>query len=159
MRKTLLAGAVVALGLVAGVVMLVHNGGDRNLVSKPRPAGPAPAALDERLRQADAANGATLFGQCAACHSIGRSGVDLDGPNLYGVVGSALAERRPRYAYSAALRRAGGTWSLARLDAWLTNPAAFAPGTRMAFGGLADPRDRADVIAFLATQGANLPLP
>ena len=153
------AGAAVALGLVVGVTIFAQNASDPDQTSKLRPAEPMPAALDERLRQADVANGARLFGRCAACHSIGRGGVDLDGPNLYGVVGSKPAERRSRYAYSAALRRVGGTWSFDRLDAWLTNPATFAPGTSMAFGGLADPRDRADVIAFLATQGSNLPPP
>lgn len=159
MHKARWAGAAVAFGLVAWSTIFAHYASDQGQTSKPRSAESAPAALDERLRQADVTNGARLFGRCAACHSIGRGGVDLDGPNLYGVVGGKPAERRSRYAYSAALRRVGGTWSFDRLDAWLTNPAAFAPGTSMAFGGLSDPRDRADVIAFLASQGANLPLP
>ena len=87
---------------------------------------------------------------------MGRGGADLDGPNLYGVVGHPVAERRPRFAYSAALRHVGGVWTFARLDAWLTNPAAFAPGTTMTFAGLPDGQDRADVIAFLNTQGSGL---
>jgi cytochrome c len=38
------------------------------------------------------------------------------------------------------------------MDQWLANPRRMVPGTTMAFAGLADPKDRADVIAYLATQ-------
>ena len=37
----------------------------------------------------------------------------------------------------------------ATLDAWLTNPRAFAAGNKMTFAGLSNPQDRADVIAYL----------
>ncbi len=107
---------------------------------------PAPAA-------ASAARGAEVFHVCSACHSIGRGGPDVDGPNLYGVVGAPIAERRPRYGYTQALRDVGGIWTEQRLDAWLTRPDAFAPGTAMHFVGLDDAKDRAAVIAYLATQG------
>ncbi|WP_245501250.1 c-type cytochrome [Lichenibacterium minor] len=104
-------------------------------------------------RSADAGRGATVFRACSACHTIGRGGADVDGPNLYGVVGARVAERRPRYGYTQALRDSGGTWTEARLDAWLTDPAAFAPGTAMHFPGLPDAGERADVIAYLGAQG------
>ena len=154
MRKGVVVAAAVTLALVVGGAALV-SGSDRT-------GGGARLPGDEAggtTAVADPAQGARLFGSCAACHSIGRGGVDLDGPNLYGVVGSPVAGRRPRYAYSAALRRAGGLWTAERLDAWLTRPAAFAPGTNMAFAGLPDPKDRADVIAFLATQQSASALP
>ena len=98
-------------------------------------------------------DGARVFEHCAACHTIGRDGPDLDGPNLYGVVGAPIARRRERFAYTAALRRVGGLWDRNRLDAWLAGPQVFAPGTSMTFGGLADPRERAAVIAYLEAQG------
>ncbi|UDL96220.1 c-type cytochrome [Lichenihabitans sp. PAMC28606] len=97
--------------------------------------------------------GATVFRQCAACHSIGRNGPDLDGPNLYGVVDGPVARRRGRFAYTAALRAVGGIWDRARLNAWLTDPQRFAPGTSMPFAGLADADDRAAVIAYLTSKG------
>ncbi len=124
-----------------------------------RPASAPPATVASATpaaggaRVADASRGASVFGVCSACHTVGRGGADVDGPNLYGVVGSRVAGRRPRYGYTQALRDAGGAWTADRLSAWLTDPAAFAPGTAMHFAGLPDARDRADVIAFLATQG------
>ena len=96
--------------------------------------------------------GARLFVQCKACHTVGATAPDTDGPNLHGVVGGPVAQRRPRFAYTAALQATGGVWDVARLDAWLRDPRAAVPGTTMRFAGLADPQQRADVIAYLALQ-------
>ena len=38
------------------------------------------------------------------------------------------------------------------MDTWLTNPKAVLPNTKMTFVGLKDPKDRADVIAYLMTE-------
>ena len=119
----------------------------------PVAAIPRPPSAAAGPRIADAGRGSTVFRTCAACHSVGRGGPDVDGPNLYGVVGAPVAGRRPRYGYTQALRDVGGVWTERRLDAWLTDPASFAPGTAMHFAGLEDTGDRADVIAFLASQG------
>lgn len=102
---------------------------------------------------AQVAAGAVLFRQCTACHTIDEHAPDADAPNLWGVVGAPVAERRPRYGYTAALRSFGGSWDDKRLDAWLTDPRRLVPGTSMAFAGLKDARDRAAVIAYLKTQG------
>ncbi len=142
-RGTLLAaGAAAAFATAAAVVAAIA------LV----PGGAAPAAA-VATGMADAGHGASVFKVCSACHTVGRGGADVDGPNLYGVVGSRVAGRRPRYGYTQALRDTGGAWTADRLDAWLTDPAAFAPGTAMTFAGLPDAGDRAAVIAYLATQG------
>ena len=61
------------------------------------------------------------------------------------------------FGYTAALQSVGGTWTCARLDRWLTNPAAFAPGTSMHFPGLRDGLTRADVIAYLYANGGGKP--
>lgn len=119
----------------------------------------ANAPLADRLAAADPARGAALFGRCAACHSIGKGAGDRDGPNLWGVVGAPVGHNSPRFAYTAALQRVGGRWTFDRLDRWLTNPQAFAPGTQMMFPGLPNGADRADVIAYLNANGSNLPLP
>ena len=42
-----------------------------------------------------------------------------------------------------------GAWTLAKLDAWLENPMAWAEGTTMAYAGIQDPDQRAAVIAYL----------
>ncbi len=150
-RRAWLAGCA----LVAGVALLgariawVEMGSASSSLSITAGARPVQRADGA----ADPVRGADVFRACSACHTLGRGGPDVDGPNLYGVVGAPIAERRPRYGYTQALRDVGGLWTRQRLDAWLTAPAAFAPGTAMHFAGLADPEDRADVIAYLATQG------
>lgn len=113
-------------------------------------AGCSPA-VEGATRQIAA--GKQVFRRCAACHTVSLDGPDTDGPNLYGVVGAAVAQRRPRFAYTAALQAFGGTWDRERLDAWLANPRRLVPGTAMTFAGLPDPKDRADVIAYLAANG------
>ena len=45
------------------------------------------------------------------------------------------------------------------MDKWLKSPREYAPGTKMTFAGLGNPVDRANLIAWLNTQGSNLPLP
>ena len=49
-------------------------------------------------------------------------------------------------------------WTYEKLDPWLKNPQAFAPGTTMAFPGVADAKKRAAIIAFLRTN-AETPAP
>ncbi len=101
----------------------------------------------------DVQAGAVVFRRCAACHTISSSGTDTDGPNLFGVVGAPIAARRPRFAYTAALQGLSGNWDRKRLDAWLADPRQLVPGTTMRFTGLRSPKDRADVIAYLAANG------
>lgn len=110
---------------------------------------PSPGAL-RRVASADA--GRRLFGVCAACHTIGAGAPDLAGPNLHGVMGRAIAGR-PGFGYSYALQQLSGRWDAARMDAWLAAPRRLVPGTSMAYPGLPDALDRADMIAYLETQG------
>ena len=115
------------------------------------PAGPAvPLDLGTLLASADAARGARTAQTCAACHSFDPGGPNRVGPNLHGIVGRAYAAK-PGFAYSPALAGAGGRWSYEALDRFLTSPARTIAGTKMAFAGLRNPRDRAQVIAYLAS--------
>jgi cytochrome c len=111
------------------------------------------------LAQADVAKGEKLFGKCVSCHTINAGGPNGIGPNLHGVVGEAIGKGVGGFAFSSALSGHSGNWTFDDLNAWLTSPKAFAPGTKMSFAGLSKPQDRADVIAYLNTQGSNLPLP
>ena len=79
-------------------------------------------------------HGKRLFLLCAACHTLHEGDADKVGPNLYGVIGKP-AGSRGAFAYSDALKNSGITWSAQTLNAWLTQPSALVPGTKMAFPG------------------------
>lgn len=98
----------------------------------------------------DAARGHVLFLQCAACHSAAKDVPNKVGPNLYGIVG-AHAGSRAGYSYSPVFQKADFTWDEAHLDRFLSKPTEVMPGTKMLFGGIADPAKRADIIAYLKT--------
>jgi cytochrome c len=99
---------------------------------------------------ADVQAGAHIFlGQCGACHST-QPGQTRVGPSLSGIVGRPSGSV-PGYTYSSANLAAKLVWDSAALDRYLTNPRAVIPGTKMPYGGLRDPAERADLIAYLAS--------
>ena len=113
--------------------------------------------LAELLASADAAHGEEVFKKCAICHSAEKGGPNMIGPDLYNVIGRKIASVEG-FTYSPALKKhSADTWTYANLDHWLTNPQAFAAGTTMAFPGLPEAKERADVIAFLRTKNDNPP--
>jgi cytochrome c len=100
----------------------------------------------------DAGRGADLFGRCAVCHTV-EPGKHKLGPSLAGVVGRAAASAEG-FRYSPAMTahgEAGVVWASDTLDPFLADPRGVVPGTRMAFPGLKDEADRADVIEYLET--------
>ena len=115
--------------------------------------------LNTLLASADVAAGEKVFAKCAACHTVNQGGANGIGPNLYATVGEGIGQGKGGFAFSDALKSKGGNWSFENLDHWLTSPREFAPGTKMTFAGLGNPKDRANLIAWLNTQGSNLPLP
>ena len=104
-------------------------------------AGPALAA-------GDPVAGKAVYAQCAACHTLDGETSPL-GPSLKGVVGRKAAAL-DSYVYSPPMRRATVTWTPETLDAFLVDPQAVVPGTKMPFAGLAAAKDREDLIAYLA---------
>jgi cytochrome c2 len=88
------------------------------------------------------------FEVCLACHAFEPDEAPLEGPTLWGVVGRQIASVEG-FDYSDALRRHSGNWDRATLDRFLSNPQAFAPGTRMDMGGLRNETERAAVLDFL----------
>src|SRR5581483_7051112 len=130
----------------------------------PAPGGEAPPAAGGSdfmalLATADPKAGEADIGLCKVCHTFNKGGSALVGPNLYGVVGRKIASVEG-FNYTPALKAHEGDWTFDKLDAWLTNPAAFAPGTMMAFPGIPDAKKRADVIAYLnSNSDSPLPLP
>lgn len=118
-------------------------------------AGPS---LNTLLATADVAAGEKVFAKCAACHTVNQGGANGIGPNLWAALGKPHGHV-PGFAYSDALKGKPGNWDFAGLDAWLKSPRDYAPGTKMTFAGLGSAVDRANLIAWLNTQGSNLPLP
>ena len=106
------------------------------------------AAASPAVAKGDAAKGKLVFAQCAVCHKIDKAGGNGIGPNLYGVVGRPSGSA-PGFAYSPALTKLKITWTVEKLDGFLTHPAGAVPGTRMPFAGIKDPASRQDVIAYL----------
>jgi cytochrome c len=105
----------------------------------------------EVFAAADAGAGERLWRQCAACHAL--NGNDGVGPHLNGVVGREKASAAG-YAYSdAALSQAGDVWSPENLEQFLLSPRNYMPGTKMAYSGMANVQDRANLIAYLEQTG------
>ncbi|EQA99058.1 cytochrome c [Sphingobium wenxiniae] len=121
--------------------------------------GDSGPGLNTLLAQADIAAGEKVFAKCAACHTVNQGGANGIGPNLFGTVGEEIGHGKAGFAFSDALKSKGGTWTFEAMDHWLKSPREFAPGTKMTFAGLGKPADRANLIAWLNTQGSNLPLP
>jgi cytochrome c len=161
-----LAGCVAALGLTIASSMAFH--GERPekqgyVIEGVEVEGGAGAEAEQPiaalLATADVAKGAEVFKKCAACHTINQGGANGIGPNLYATLGEAIAQGKGGYAFSEALKAKGGTWTFDAMSEWLKSPRKFADGTKMTFAGLGNAQDRANVIAYLNSQGSNLPLP
>ncbi|HYN38847.1 MAG TPA: cytochrome c family protein, partial [Rhodospirillales bacterium] len=114
------------------------------------PHGAAPAAapvvetdLGTLLAAATPEKGEKVFGKCKACHTIEQGGKNGVGPNMWNVVGGPKAHI-DGFAYSNALAsRHAENWSYENLNAFLTSPKDYVPGTKMSFAGLKDAEDRA----------------
>jgi cytochrome c len=94
---------------------------------------------------ADVEHGKALFQTCVACHT---ERPDALGPSLKGVVGrksGALEDFR----YSNAMKRANLIWDDDNLRAYIQDPQAKVKGNRMPYGGLTDPKDVDDIVAYL----------
>jgi len=97
---------------------------------------------------ADPARGKQLYdSRCIGCHSLDASRV---GPAHRGVFGRRAGALKD-YDYSAALRDSRVVWDARTLDRWLADPERLIPGQRMNYS-VAEPADRADLIAYLRGQ-------
>ena len=114
------------------------------------PAATPAASVTYASLTGDAAKGEKVFAQCKACH-VAEAGKNRVGPSLWAVVGRT-AGTISGFNYSKANKESGITWSEDVLFNYLEAPQKFMPGTRMAFGGLKKPQDRADVIAYLKSK-------
>lgn len=115
------------------------------------PAKPAAPPIGPMIAAASPAEGEKLTQKyCTVCHSFNKGGKAIVGPNLYGVLGAPHGHMEG-FNYSTALKSKKGPWTYDELNAWLTKPAAYAPGTLMGFPGLPKASERAAIIAYLRT--------
>ena len=119
---------------------------------------PVSEPLPVLLASADPKRGEALAKPCVTCHNFEKGAGPKVGPALYGVVGRPVASTD--FAYSDALKGKGGSWTFDALNDFITAPASYAKGTKMAFGGEKDPKRRADIEAYLRSLSDNpVPLP
>lgn len=105
----------------------------------------ATCAIAPAAAAPDAARGEQVYARCLACHALAY---DRVGPRHCGLFGR-LAGSVPGYEYSPAMKGSKVTWNQKTLDRFLAKPLAMVPGSTMTYDGIPDPKERADLIAYL----------
>ena len=102
----------------------------------------------------DAGRGQRLYNQqCRACHTLEQGGASPAGPNLHGLFGRK-AGAAPGYEFSDAMKKSGIVWDETTLAEYMRDPKAKVTDTKMVYGGMKQPAQLADLVAYLkqATQ-------
>ena len=89
--------------------------------------------------------GREIYGRCLACHAIDY---DRVGPRHCGLFGRR-AGSVPGVAYSNAMKESGIVWGTETLNTFLGDPLGVVPGTFMTYAGVASPKERRQLIAWL----------
>lgn len=111
--------------------------------------------IEPLLVSANPENGkAIMEKRCAQCHTFKKGEAHKIGPNLWNVAMNHMAHIAD-FAFSTAMKEKGGKWDAKALNEFIYKPAKYVKGTKMAFAGLKDDKERADVIAYLATLSDN----
>lgn len=169
------AGAVLATGLaIVGLREISSGVFAQHPVEKPGYAievaeeasaggakAEAPIDWGTVLPVADVKAGEAVFAKCKSCHTIDAGGANGTGPNLHAVLGR-VSGTHAGFAYSPAMVEHGktlGAWTFEELSEFVAAPQKHTPGTKMTFVGLKKAEDRINLIAYLNTQGSNLPFP
>jgi cytochrome c len=97
----------------------------------------------------DVAAGQAVFKRlCFPCHDAGPGAKTKLGPPLNGLDGRQ-AGTIPGFNYSEANKNSGIKWSDETFAEYIKNPMQRMPGTRMAFAGVRDEKDIANLWAYL----------
>jgi cytochrome c len=105
------------------------------------------AGIDPAYAQ-DVAKGEHVYANCAPCHA--KDSANGAGPGLRDIVGRK-AGTAPGFHYSRAMKNSKVVWDQASLDSYIASPQKAIPGNVMPFSGIADAKDRTDLITYLGT--------
>jgi cytochrome c len=103
------------------------------------------AAASGPAARADLKAGEQVYSRCLGCHALEY---DRTGPRHCGLFGRR-AGSVAGFSYSAAMKNSGIVWDEKTLNRFLANPAKTVPGTSMGYAGVKDPKERANLIAYL----------
>ena len=118
-------------------------------------------AVATALQTADASAGEGVFKKCKTCHTDKEGGKNAVGPNLWNIVNRDMATVGG-FKYSQAVKSKGGKWDFESLANFMYAPKRWMKGTKMAFAGIKDTTDLANVLAYLRSLSASpaaLPTP
>ena len=96
----------------------------------------------------DLAAGEQSFRKCLPCHAVGEDAKHKIGPVLNGLEGRKSGTI-DGYNYSEANKKAEIVWGEASFKDYIVDPMAKVPGTKMAFAGIKNEKEIADLWAYL----------
>ena len=124
------------------------------ITEAPPAASGAPVAKFEAkdvlalLAKANPDGGQDVFKRCLQCHTSEKGGPNRVGPNLWGIVGRGRA-KAAGFPYSDAMKNHPGDWTFEELAKYLHDPKSDIPGNKMAFAGVKDNAELADLLVYL----------
>lgn len=178
---SLTVNKIAAAGLTAGVIAMTaglignliivppgyHHGEEKQFAYVIEGSGaPVEAAAVEEpgiepilalLADADVEAGQRRARACTACHAFEAGGPNKVGPNLWNIVNAPKAQV-PGFSYTDALAGIAEPWGYHELNLFIADPRAYAPGTKMSYGGMRNVNHRAELIAWMRTR-ADSPAP
>ena len=92
--------------------------------------------------------GASGFKKCSTCHTPNKGGKNGTGPNLWNIVNQEIG-KVDDFKYSKAMASKEGAWDYEALANFLHKPKKWLKGTKMAFGGIRNDQDIADMLVYL----------
>jgi cytochrome c len=157
---------VVGLGVIAGMLFEPRPVGIAGYALPEADVADAPAAevpmedpLPIRLANASLERGEAASRACSSCHTFVQGGPNGIGPNLWDVVMGPKAHIAG-FGYSSAMQEraaAGEIWDFDALDGFIAAPRQYMPGTSMAYAGLRNAQERANLILYMRSLSDNPP--
>jgi cytochrome c len=129
------------------------------VIEVPEEAAAAPGEVVEGpnvlalIAEADVTAGEAAFRRCVSCHTPDEGGPNRVGPNLWNTVMQPITHAEG-FNYSSAMREFAAQeeiWTYEHLAGFLENPRGYVPGTTMAFAGIRNVEEKANLIAYMRT--------